>query len=251
MRSSTSSIPQTATSNQAVTKWQSMAMAHLMYTKRRGSLSAAERQAAFVLLLCRVSGKPMPPRAPALPAVVFCEDFGDLYDAFASPKALMVIFRCTRTLLSRLGEPLTGTDQRSTGVLGDWYATILITRPRRVLLLVSETTRLPVVIAAKTLATMDLRCQMEMAEVLGALNIAEDSIAAELATMTDVVLANTVNRSLLATLNEFAQAVRWSFEDGLVQSLRDLSLELAETPILPLHDYPARMVRQAFEQGRT
>jgi hypothetical protein len=71
--------------DQAVTKWQSMAMAHLMYTKRRGSLSAAEKQAAFLLLLCRVSGKPMPPELQHSPAVVLWEELGDLYDAFASP----------------------------------------------------------------------------------------------------------------------------------------------------------------------
>jgi hypothetical protein len=68
--------------DQAVAMWQSMALAYLMYTKGHGTLAADEKRAAFLLLLCRASGKPMPPDLKHSPAVLLWDELGELYDAF-------------------------------------------------------------------------------------------------------------------------------------------------------------------------
>ena len=54
-----------------------------------------------------------------------------------------MIVRGTRRLLDRLGGPTATTDDTSTTVLGDWYATLL-RRRSPVALFVNETTLLPV-----------------------------------------------------------------------------------------------------------
>ena len=68
----------------------------------------------------------------------------------------MVVIRCTRKLLHRLGRH-PGSDASSTTTLGDSYATILFTKPQQVILLVNATTRLPVVIPAREVSTIPVR----------------------------------------------------------------------------------------------
>ena len=65
-----------------VRTWQTMAIAFLLYTTRHPALSASEKRAAFLLLLTRTSGKPLPPDLKHSPAVVLWDELGDIFDAF-------------------------------------------------------------------------------------------------------------------------------------------------------------------------
>jgi hypothetical protein len=129
-------------------------------------------------------------------------------------------------------------------VLGDWYFKLLFTRPRWLLIGVSEKTRLPIVFPARELETVAARFQAALERVLKDLGVPESSIVSERAAMRDVTFAKTLDRRVIGSLNEFGHAVRWAFEDGWDGSLHALSLRLAETPILPLHDSPDRMTRR-------
>lgn len=159
----------------------------------------------------------------------------------------MVVFRCTRTLLDRLPAARVETSVSSTTALGDWYFKVLFTKPQWLLLGVSERSRLPIVLPARDLAGMAVRFHDALARVLEDLAVSSEAVAAELRAMNDVAFGKTVDRRVIGSLNEFAHAVRWAIHDGEAESLHALSLRLAQTPILPLHDFPDQMSRRLLE----
>jgi hypothetical protein len=158
----------------------------------------------------------------------------------------VVVFRCTRKRLDRLARPAESVAVHSTAVLGDWYVTLLFARPQRLLLFVSESTRLPIVLPACELATMAPRFSVAFTHVLQALNIDAPFIARELGAMNDVAFTTTQSRSVLGTVNDFSCHARWLLHDRPTLTLHQLSLELAETPVRPLRDYPARATHRLF-----
>jgi uncharacterized protein DUF6933 len=159
----------------------------------------------------------------------------------------MVVFRCTRTLLDRLPRSRPATSVSSTTALGDWYFKVLFTKPQWLVLGVSERSRLPVVLPARELGTMTVRFQDALERVLKELGVSASAIAAEHAAMKEITLAKTVDRRVLGSLNDFAHAVEWALHDGGDSLLHALSLRLAQTPILPLHDFPERMTLRILE----
>lgn len=79
----------------------------------------------------------------------------------------MLIVRATKKLRERIGPPTLADGDRSTTMLGDWYATSLPWRPQ-VALLVNEVTLLPVLMPLASAATMVARLADEIATVLAA-----------------------------------------------------------------------------------
>ena len=69
----------------------------------------------------------------------------------------MYTLRCTQKLRSRGLKPATGVDRSPDTVLGDWYATLLHSRPQQLVLCVSERSLLPVVLAAKDARSLPQR----------------------------------------------------------------------------------------------
>ena len=136
---------------------------------------------------------------------------------------------------------------KSTTALGDWYLKLLFTRPQRLLLGVSERSRLAIVLPAMKLGTLATRFQDALEPVLKDLQISSAAIAVERAAMSETVFAKTIDRHVLGSLNEFAFAVEWARRDRPTESLHALNLWLAETPILPLKDFPDRMTRRLLE----
>ena len=160
----------------------------------------------------------------------------------------MVVFRCTRKLLDRLPGPVAAAPAQSTTALGDWYVNLLVAKPEWLLLAVSAHSRLPVVLPARPLITMTSRFQVALVRVLQALDIADDVIDAERRAMEDTVLARTIDRHVLGSLTEFGHAVRFALADGPERSPHELSVWMADTPILPLEDFPDRMTRRLMER---
>jgi hypothetical protein len=141
----------------------------------------------------------------------------------------MLTVRCTAKLLKRLpGDPLADPPP-STTRLGDWYATILVMRPYHLVMLVNETTRLPVFIPARPLATLAARIPDAIARVLFELGIAPGVIAEERRAMAQVVFAKTASRSVVGTMTQFTFELPYMIERDLTISDLALSLELAQT----------------------
>lgn len=156
----------------------------------------------------------------------------------------MVVFRCTRKVLTRMRMEPIAEPLRSTGRLGDWYIGLVFVRRRPLLLLVSEQTRLPVLVPASPTRLLSARFKIALSQILADLTIDPERIAQELRALDSVVIAATQSRSLLGTINDFTLAIKLAVEDGSVASFHALSLWLAETPIRPLDDDPARATRK-------
>jgi hypothetical protein len=160
----------------------------------------------------------------------------------------MVTLRCTRKLLARLPKSLAHDDAKSTGRLGSWYGTLLVTRPIQLVLLVNETARLPVLLPAREFATLTRRVPNAVAEILRELNVDPDVIERERTAMQEVVVAPTNNRSVLGTMNDFIVQLEWIRESKPHLSLIEFSLALAETPVSPLrYEHPAAVARRLLE----
>jgi hypothetical protein len=145
----------------------------------------------------------------------------------------VVVIRCTRKLLRRLGHKPAedGDPPKSTTRLGDWCLNLLVVRRQHVVLGVSSLTLLPVLVAATPYRTVMSRFAEAAGQMLRALKVDEARIAAEQQAMRDCVVKTTNDRRVLGSMNDFA----WLLESYLDErSLTEVSLHLAEAPCGPL-----------------
>src|SRR5207248_9709717 len=117
-------------------------------------------------------------------------------------------------LLARLKHVGATLSVESTTRLGDWYGNVLRIGHRQMLIFISERSRIPVIIPireTKRLATVfpDAVC-----DVLAAVGVAAKDIAEERARMSEIIFRPTRNRSVLGTLNDFAQMAKYTDEIG-------------------------------------
>jgi hypothetical protein len=122
-------------------------------------------------------------------------------------------------------------DERSTTVLGNWYATVLFWRPQ-VALFVNERTLLPVLVPFAPSASVLSRFPAALASALVAHQVPRPFIEAEMAAMDEARLVKTTNRSVVGVMNEFAYLGSVYQEPDLLR----LSLRLADTPCSPLYN---------------
>lgn len=88
----------------------------------------------------------------------------------------MFILRCTKTLLKRLKVRPDESPRPSTTMLGDWYANLLLTRPKQLVLCVSERTLLPVLVEAAGRETLAHRLRDATIDVLRAIGVPDDRL---------------------------------------------------------------------------
>jgi hypothetical protein len=162
----------------------------------------------------------------------------------------VVIVRATKKLRQRIGAPTVMDGERSTTVLGDWYATSLPWRPQ-VALLVNEATLLPVLMPLVPAATMMARLADEVATVLGAHGVPEAMIRAEREHMRQYRIAATANRSVVGIMNEFTFLAD-AYRNEIRPDLLALAVRLARTPCSPLyrsHGSPDRALAALVGSG--
>lgn len=150
----------------------------------------------------------------------------------------MLAIRCTTKLLSRLATKADPAPTASTGMLGDWYATLLHTRRGQFVLSMSRATLLPIVVAGRDLRSFPERIVSTLAEVLAAYGVPAHSIERECAAMSDVVYARTDDRSNVGVLTELQRLLHGDLEYFPDATLTELSLRLAQTPIVARHVFP-------------
>jgi len=144
----------------------------------------------------------------------------------------MLAIRPTQVLARRLGVTLAPLAQDSTNALGDWYCQLLHTRPKQLVLAVSETSRLPVVFLAAGNFPFEGRLQAAVGEVLLALGVPMHIVTAEQDQMHPVAYAKTINRSVLGTMNEYTFMLHAFLAES--RDLREATLWLADVPCGPL-----------------
>ena len=161
----------------------------------------------------------------------------------------MVVLRCTLKLLVRLKQAGDLPAAESTTRLGDWYGNILRIGRRHHLLLVSERSRLPVVLPIGEGMRLGAVFPDAVCERLAIVGVAAGDIADERARMSEIMFGRTRNRSLLGTLNDFAfMAQSVDARRAEPESPEELMQFLSQTPILPLDGAnPIALTKATFE----
>jgi len=162
----------------------------------------------------------------------------------------MVVLRLTRRLLSRVGQP-EQVDKSSTTILGDWSGHLVFVGRARFVLLVSELSRLPVVMPGRDLKNLARDFPVALAPVLLSLGVPPAAVDREVGAMSEVTIAVTNNHSVLGCINEFSRALDYRLWDEPDADLVEVALWLGETPLTPLgHQSPDRVTRRLFSLGR-
>lgn len=162
----------------------------------------------------------------------------------------MVMFRCTQKLLRRIG-PRKVLDVKSTTKLGDWTVAPVGVGWIRLLLYVSETTRLPVLTMARDVKNLARNFPPALGEVLQGLGISAPPIELELDEMREASFSATNSRSILGSVNDFARLTKYRLGDDPNANLVEVSLYLSETPVMiPFRgESPQNLTRALFAQG--
>ena len=156
----------------------------------------------------------------------------------------MVTIRITGKIAKRLKSSPDAGAPLSSGLLGDWYANLLIIQRQHLLLAVSARTLLPVLMPAKDLASLPVRLRSAVVGMLRQIGIPETKINGELAGMNDYVLAKTVSRTILGSMTDFANMLEYTFDSS---SLELQALELAKSPCRPIGmDSPIEATAKVF-----
>jgi uncharacterized protein DUF6933 len=164
---------------------------------------------------------------------------------------VLLILRCTERLQRKLGIWPAGNAPASTTVLGDWYGNIFNTRSVRLVMFVSERSRLSALVAGRDFGTLAPRFQLAVVEVLKGLGIPRMAIENEQQSMRDVAFASTRSRSVLATMNDYFKNLRWSLEVKPHFTLAEYALDLSETPVGPLNYVtPGDLTRKLFSSAK-
>jgi hypothetical protein len=125
----------------------------------------------------------------------------------------MVVLRVTRKLLNLLPEsqePVAVSDT----ALGDWYENRLVVDHQPLLLLASARSLLPILQPARDVRSLPKRLPELVAKRLDHLGIPSSQVDAEVAAMTPVSVAKTVDRSVVGVLVDFAKMLPYSLDPG-------------------------------------
>jgi hypothetical protein len=157
----------------------------------------------------------------------------------------MVTLHCTQKLLARIGAPV-AEEVAPTTRLGDWHAKPVAIGHQRLILLVSARSRLPVIMWARGAKHLAATFPDALAAVLWGLGAPAEAINREVEATREAVIAQTNDRSLLGTLNDFAFMLQWQLPDDPGLDLVAAALELAHTPVQPLrpHHFPDQVTRE-------
>jgi hypothetical protein len=146
---------------------------------------------------------------------------------------VVLIVRAAKKLCDRIGPPDLHEGEQSTTGLGEWYATRLAWRPD-VLLLVNESTLLPVLLPLAPAATALSRAVGRIAATMATFGASDALIAAEANQMRTRRIGSTANRSVVGVMTEFILLAD-AYRDQIQPDLDELAARLATTPCSPLY----------------
>jgi hypothetical protein len=133
--------------------------------------------------------------------------------------------------------------------LGNWYATVLATRPAHLALCISENSLLPIIVPLKHLALFPDRLAENLRLVLVQLGVAPSAARREGRHMWECYFRGASSFRVLGSLRDFVINGRAELKHSPGIGCVELSLELAETPCGPLgmrtpHDVTVARLRQ-------
>jgi hypothetical protein len=144
----------------------------------------------------------------------------------------VLIVRATKKLRDRLGPPDLHDGERSTTMLGDWYATRFAWRPD-VLLLVNEPTLFPILLPLAPAGTALARAVDRIAAAMATYGADQAMITAEVDHMATRRIGPTANRSVVGIMTEFTFLADHARQRG--RDLDELPAWLVTVPCSPLY----------------
>jgi hypothetical protein len=145
----------------------------------------------------------------------------------------MIVLRRTQKLATVLPAS-TSTEPVPTSetALGDWYVNKFVVDRKRLLLLVSARSLLPILIPARDVRSLPERLPKLVEQRLTRLGVQHPWIAAEVNAMSPVVVAKTSSRSVVGILVDFAFMAPYHLEAGNWDetTLPFVEARLAKTP---------------------
>ena len=134
----------------------------------------------------------------------------------------MVTLRCTQKLLRRLGVPAKTKASPPTTLLGDWYATLVHSRPQQLVVCMNERTLLVVLVPARESSSLGTRFRDAVTAQLRRLGVPPAAIEAEARAMSEFAFGPTASRRLLGCLREAVFALSLELERPEFSSLTDV-----------------------------
>ena len=151
----------------------------------------------------------------------------------------MITLRCTRRLLTRLGDVDEAVSATSAGLgtLGDWYGNLLVNRPRQLVLCTNALTLLSVVVPlAPAHGFIERFREAARLRVAQAVTSPESRIA-ELGALAEIRLGRSESRSVLASMNQLGFSARVWLEVRPAGDLEELGQWLCDTPCSALRTH--------------
>lgn len=153
----------------------------------------------------------------------------------------MTLLRCSAQLLRRFAPvvPTGESPDSAPGRLGDWYARIVATRPRHLVLCTNEHTLLSVVVPLVPRDRLLDRFVAAAQHRIDQIDAPASIRMRERSALVGVRVGRCTNRSVIGTMNQFAYAVEAWLYDHSSQDLETLGLWLCDTPCSALRtDWP-------------
>ena len=163
----------------------------------------------------------------------------------------MMSLRCTRKLLAVLKLPIPKEPPAATTILGDWYCNVFYLRPTQFILLVSEKSRLPVLVPRRQLPDLESFFIREVAGFLDRIGVAHEAIEQEIHFMNDIAFGAIHNKSMLGSMNDFAYHLRFQVESNPNAVYQEFYEALADIPLGSLnYETPIAVTRKLFPAKR-
>jgi hypothetical protein len=167
----------------------------------------------------------------------------------------MYTLRCTQKLLKRMR--LTVADLRGaeipepTTALGDWYANLLLIQRQHMVMLVSDRSRLCVLVPARDIDRLRARFEHALMELLRDLDVPEEALVREGQAMGQMCYGLTTapnGRSVLGSMNDYTNALQYS--DMGDRTLSEWNLYFSEWISGPLdYGHPSEAAKRLLMEG--
>lgn len=139
----------------------------------------------------------------------------------------------------------------STTRMGDWYAIDLVLNRKQFILCVSSKSRLAVALDASPYANFPDRLCDAVTGVLKAIGVNETAVQEERLQMDEIVLAKTVDKSILGTMNECRFQLDYAHRLGRLDLNDTLMISLSLSKLISLalpEGYPRDAALKLFGQ---
>ena len=146
----------------------------------------------------------------------------------------MVILRCTKRLTSHLSKKQPWQEGISSGGLGDWYGNLIRGPSRRLALCTNERTLLSVVVPVAPSSGFLERFHEAALKRIRQLPVPASRRLAEAGAFSDLSLALTRSRSVLASMNQLGWGAEVWLRERPDGDLEELGLWLCDTPMSAL-----------------